>query len=76
MRSMVSMSRVQVLALACPTSLQYSVRSSAMRLVSVVTSTRSLARRALADLVQQVVDLARRAARTIDLGIDQAGRAG
>ena len=44
-----------------------------MRLVSVVTSTRSLRRDALADLAEQVVDLALRRP-DLDLRIDQAGR--
>ena len=37
--------------------MRYCVSSSAIRLVSVVTSTRSLARRRLADHADQVVDL-------------------
>ena len=45
-----------------------------MRLVSVVTSTRSPRRDALADLVEQVVDLALRRP-DLDLRIDQPGRA-
>ena len=45
-----------------------------MRLVSVVTSTRSPFFDALADLAEQVVDLAADRAH-LDLGIEQAGRA-
>jgi hypothetical protein len=45
-----------------------------MRLVSVVTSTRSPARARVADLAEQVVDLALRPA-DLDRRIDQAGRA-
>ena len=45
-----------------------------MRLVSVVTSTLSPRRGALADLGEQVVDLVRDRA-DLDLGIEQAGRA-
>ena len=45
-----------------------------MRLVSVVTSTRSFFFDALANLVQQVVDLTFHGTH-FDFGIDQAGRA-
>ena len=45
-----------------------------MRLVSVVTSTRSPAGRPLADLLQQVVDLAL-GRPDLDLRVDQPGRA-
>ena len=51
------------------------MRSSAIFLVSVVTSTRSLRSARTLDLVHQVVDLAL-GRLDDDLGVDQAGRAG